>query len=338
MEQYTHIAFLYVMPGLMLVTWITALVWQIVRSKKQNTSIEQSFWFSWLVSILLIGVIMYLWSTKGLSTALDSYKTVHEYSVLIQNQFPIIATLILTFLGVFLSFALLRPQIKIGEYMAYANESKRLVVNVHNTSWFAANNVSAKLYACSDDNEDQLVDDIILEDSDNHKLDWCLAHNNANAMEFNTSTKDAEKVKNVLLGIKEDKKYLELRVTATHAMSGTTSTFCQRYNSETILYGYYEKNQFMVIEEDQSQRVYKRWKSILSTLYRIFAFIESIAILALFAILFLVINDESIVDSYFAAFFWITFGVFWAEIGRWWLTIPYKGKAEMGYAVVNDIE
>lgn len=338
MEQYTHIAFLYVMPSLMLATWVAAVVWRIIISKNQKSSIEQSFWFSWLVSILLIGLIIYLWSTKGLSTALDNYKTVHEYSIIIKNQFPIIATLLLTFLGVFLSFALLRPQIKIGEYMAYANESKRLVVNVHNTSCFAANNVSAKLYACSDDNEDQLVDDIILEDSDNHKLDWCLAHNNANAIEFNTLAKDAKIVKKILQGIKEDKKFLELRVTATHAMSGTTSTFWQRYNAETILYGYYEKSQFIVIEEDQSHRAYKRWKSILSTVRRIVAIIESIAILALFAILFLVINDESLVDSYFAAFFWITFGVFWAEIGRWWLTIPYKGKTEMDYAVVNDIE
>ena len=336
MEQYTHIAFLYVMPNLMIGTWLTALVWQIVRSRKQNISIEQSFWFSLLASILLVSFIMYLWSTNGLSTAIDSYQTFHKFSVLIKNLFPIITTLLLTFIGFFLSFALLRPKIKIGEYMAYANESKQLVVNVHNTSWFAANNVCAKLYICSDDNEDQLVEDITLEDSDTHKLDWCLAHNNANAIEFNTPK--LEKAQEILRDIKEKKKFLELRVTATHAVSGTTSTFWQRYNAETILYGFYDKNQFKVIEENQDQKIYKHWKSILSTLHSIFAFVESIAILALFAILFLVINDISVINAYFAPFFWITFSVYWAEIGRWWLTMPYKGKANMNYAVVNDIE
>lgn len=337
MEQYTHIAFLYVMPSLMLLTWVAAIVWRFLRSKKQKTSIEQSFWLSLSVSIILIGIILYLWSTDGLTTALDSYKTIHELTIHVKNMFPILATLLLTFFGVFISFVLLRPRIKVGEYMAYANETSQLVVSVHNASWFAANNVSAKLYACSDDSDDLLVEDLTIEDGDNHILDWWIANNNTNAIEFNTKKKD-ERVKNVLKDIKDNKKFLELRVTATHAVSGTTSTFTQRYTSENILYGLYDKNQFMVIEEDQSRRPYKKWKTRLSSLYNAFVCLECISIFALFSILYMVINNTAIAETYFAIFFGVSFGVFLIEIGRWWLNMPYKGKVETEYVVVNYLQ
>lgn len=335
MEQYTHIAFLYVMSGLMIGTWLTAFIWRWLSKKEIHGERSQTFVFSLVLSILLIISITILWYLDGLKTVIYVYEEVHNFIEKAEKQFPVLLSLLLTVVGVFISFALLRPKIKVGEYMACTTK-KRLVAHVYNAGLFSAHNVNAKLYSCVMDEGNKLVDEVALLDSENNALAWFFAHNNMNAIEFCTKEKgEDENIKKKLAQIcSNEDEYFELHISATHAVSGITSTFVKRYDTSNIVKGRYINNDFNVYnEETKDWKRYKRIYNMLPFIRSVVQMIIIFAILSIFTILVIGINIKPISEECASIFFWTTFGIYILEIIRWWLSMPYKIKAEREYSI-----
>lgn len=321
------------MSGLIIGTWGAAIIWRWLSKKEIHGERNQTFVISLILSILLILAITILWCTDGLKTAIYAYEGMHKFLVAAGEQFPVLLSLMLTIVGVFISFALLRPKIKVGEYMACTTK-KRLVAHVHNVGLFSAHNVNAKLYSCSIDEGNKLVEEVALLDSENNALAWIFAHNNMNAIEFCTEKEDEDIEKKIAHISSNEDEYFELHISATHAVSGITSTYVKRFDTSNIIKGRYIKNDFNVYSGETKK--WKKYQKMFNMLPIIGSFVQmliSVALLAIFIIIVISINNKPISEDCASVFFWTTFGMYILEIIRWWLSMPYKIKAEKEYSI-----
>ena len=129
-------------------------------------------------------------------------------------------------------------------------------------------------------------------------------------------------------------EYFELHISATHAVSGITSTYVKRFDTSNIIKGRYIENDFNVYKEDAKKwKRYQRMFNMLPIIRNVIQMFIIVALLAIFIILAIGINKRPISEECASVFFWTTFGIYILEIIRWWLSMPYKIKVGEEYSI-----
>lgn len=283
MDWMHHIAVVVIMVILSTIMFMFSVCYHYHYDKEQHLYRSQYFVSSCIVMFLINGVIIALFVNKGLETAVVWHQKILWVFDGVAERFPSIWKLVFTLLGLFLTFTLLRPHLKVGRIMVYVPKSNRIIAHVRNRSFFSAFNVSAKMYyIVNNKEENKVVDSLNLEENNQDKLEWCFAHSNQKDIEFATKPKDPTII-NALKKVEEEQGFIEIRVTADHAISRVRRTIVQQFAKNDILVGKYQGDTFKTITSINplSLNTYRTKHGVLSIIHKVFRSLEILSIICL---------------------------------------------------------
>lgn len=213
------------------------------------------------------------------------HKTILE---IFKEVLPIVYSIIVTVIGIFVTFYLLRPNVKTSNVIAYLPYSDILIVNVRNNKLFPISSLQPTLYKCTIQSHNQALDIIELDLANFHVLEWRLAHSDKNCIEFATKESVKEKVRSTLEEIKNnDNVYLLFNLSVTNMVSRTPFVLTKTYYKNDIIKGKFKGGRMYEILDNgklgKKVSVRQDYLDACHTFVKILEWILSIVLLILYA-------------------------------------------------------
>lgn len=214
--------------------------------------------------------------------------TTWEYIPRIESKirlfFPTLFALVVTIIGLFSTFIILQPRLKIANVVAFIPKTNRLVFNVKNNGLFEALNLKAELYICTFQ-KNKVIEQVQLDLQSIASLDWRFAHADLCCIDLATSLDEGERL-NSFLNKMSDCHCLELRVSSTHIISGKCTTKVKTFYKNDILRGRFRKDTLYAIDDNNKEiRKLHVTQDYLNKTHGIFVYAEAIMLLLLLVVL-----------------------------------------------------
>ena len=202
----------------------------------------------------------------------------------IRKFFPTLFALVVTIIGLFSTFIILQPRLKIANVVAFIPKTNRLVFNVKNNGLFEALNLKAELYICTFQ-KNKVIEQVQLDLQSIASLDWRFAHADLCCIDLATSLDEGERL-NSFLNKMSDCHCLELRVSSTHIISGKCTTKVKTFYKNDILRGRFRKDTLYAIDDNNKEiRKLHVAQDYLNMTHGISVYAEAIMLLLLLVVL-----------------------------------------------------
>ena len=188
----------------------------------------------WFVVICIFTLIV-LYPSGLRHNIIEWHKTIIDT---FKDVLPIVYAILVTILGIFITFYILRPNVKTSNVITYLPKTNQLIVNVRNNKLFPISGLQPTLYKCTNQSHNQVLDKIDLDITNFHVLEWSWGHSDNKCIEFDTKESEQEKVKQTLEEIKDnDNVCLLFSLSLTNMVSRTPFVLTKTYYKNDIIKG-----------------------------------------------------------------------------------------------------
>ena len=256
-EYWLSILYRYIVPSIViLIALIFALllVWKNNSPKELHRLQSREFVVRTLMCMLFVcGSSMAILMLGGLDFVIEAHSSILAKGIRPTNvALPIITKILITFIGLLLTFLLIRPRLSIHPLSVYEKNERTtwLTFQVWNLSLWESINMKAELFEYHFEDRggklNKVMKSLPLEPLANTSIiGWRLGYENEST--YLVETKAGVFHKNKFIN---SNKRLELRVAVTHPISRITRVFVRDYSVEDIHYGEFQGHDLLRFSED----------------------------------------------------------------------------------------
>lgn len=291
--------------------------------KYEHLSTSSSYWSSLALTVIICLTLLIVWMWRELPST--AWEIIQRVELKLRKIFPTIVALVTTIIGMFTTFALLRPHLKIANTVAFIPKTNRLVFNVVNKGLFKVQNLKPELYKCKYQSN-KVIESINLDLSNISSLDWRFAHADLCCWDVATPKEEAKRVNEMLRNM-DDSQCLELRVSSNHIISGKNITEIKTFYKNDILVGKFKGDTLYSIDEDGklgSKLITE--KDVLYNIHKIILILEVvIGIILILDLGWLVGGQlETYRNYYIFAAKLLSICLYISELARLWTDVPVE--------------
>lgn len=278
-----------------------------------------SLWF--IIVCIFTFIVLY---PSGLRhNIIEWHKTIIDT---FKDVLPIVYSISITIIGIFITFYILRPNVKTSNVIAYLPKTNQLIVNVRNNKLFPISGLQPTLYKCTNQSHNQVLDKIDLDITNFHVLEWSLGHSDKKCIEFATKESAKEEVKQTLEEIKNnDNVCLIFSLSLTNMVSRTPFVLTKTYYKNDIIKGRFNGGSIYEISDDgiigNKVKLPQDYLDVCHSIVKTIEWILSIVLLMLYVYIIGKLYPhcgkcECYRNYYISAFEIVTIGIYVLEIVR----------------------
>lgn len=308
------------------------------RNYKHEHLASSSSYIMSLLSMLIVCVpILVAWTWSSTPTTIWEY--ILRIEPKIRTFFPMLFALMVTIIGMFSTFALLQPRLKIANTVAFIPKTNRLVFNVKNNGLFKVLNLKPELYICTFQ-KNKVIEHVQLDLQSISSLDWRFAHADLCCIDLATSPDESDRL-NSFLNEMNDCHCMELRVSSTHIISGKCTTEVKTFYKNDILKGRFRKDTLYAID-DNNQEIKKLHiaQDYFNIIHAFFAHAEAIVAVLLFLILGWMVGGKypQYQDCYMFCARLLSLCLFLTTVGKFGTNIPIESSWNSDWSYLKHIK
>lgn len=305
--------------------------------KYEHLATSSSYWGSLMITIIVCVPILIAWGWRELPTM--AWEIVQRVEPKLRKDFPTLMAIFTTIIGMFATFALLRPHLKIANVVAFIPETNRLVFNVKNNGLLKIQNLKPELYKCTYQSN-KVIEAINLDLLNISSLDWRFAHADLCCLDVATRKDEAERVNKMLFNL-DDKQCLELRVSSSHIISGKNITEIKTFYKNDIMVGKFKGDTLYALNDEGALvKKLSSEKDIMSTAHKIIVLIEVIFAFILVLDLGWIVGGQ-LVNYHSSYVFWarcLSLLIFLFELARCWTYVPVDSSMNVEWSYTKFIQ